>query len=846
MKKWITTTGLWAKVSLLCFMGITFNSERLEAAAKDLAKAFKSVSTAKPATPHLDSYNIIFLAAAHMGRTLYDAKAEPFKAIWEQLSNNPLKVELEEPGLMWGVTKTEKGLTDTVKTFHDMDPGKRYIKGVPQGVLKNLGLCPIGGNDTLRNNRTNFEKQFFFLAMNLLPLLASSPKKSLPAEQVKELEQTEDVIFLAIGALRMIEAAEKGKEEFEVQVRNLRFALLRFQWSKVFFYDPNGKQKNVTPEYAGNFQTKAQQKAKLHFISINMEFLNEFIIIPMIKQSVTTFLMDYTKEEPLQKIKDLLQDINMRKQNSCRLFEIGRLLMLLQDNKINDGQRSRDNWEASAREIADLCFSCHNEYSQGKLQSVARYMSFFLLEFVGNEGFFIGRDFHGSGFPPKSGLECVKDLLDIHLIHINQYKEQSEKSELEQLIAEAIIRFKREKSIPRNPVDPASVKKHFYKDVYDGINVENIIQKLIQLVDKLAGADLSIAEVLQTTNYLKLLDDLRNYIYFFSNTLSSINLDLKQSKTNLNEILDTFGPKRDSHPFELTLCGAREILEETRDSLIKIKNLLTAGTADQKTKDQWTLEDIQDEIFHIEHDLIQQDNIKTYWNFLKENVELLHKFVSKRSELDEEIKKSSPESVLKKLRNEIRQCVSELIDSMEQGCESLTETFKKNDKAIKNTQIDYLVSRKSSGIDLEALRKKLEPLNYLGTKVITDLQDLYEKGMTEIEKTKQNKGLSLEEKKKQIERRLNEMEKGIRNMGQDVIDTVGNDSFNGRNNFLDQIGGDILRKQNQQTVKNVFENLPFKKERQALAPSSCPPYPKTEDEVLRIIIHLRSDYNDRK
>ncbi|MDR2372361.1 MAG: hypothetical protein LBD60_04410 [Puniceicoccales bacterium] len=818
---------------------------------KDLAQASKSVPAAKPATLHLDSYNIIFLAAAHLGRTLYNAKAKPFKEIWEQLSNNPFKVELEESALIWGTTKTEKGLTDIAKTFHDMDSGKMYIKGVPQNVLKNLGLCPTGGNDTLRNNRTNFEKQFFFLAMNLLPLLASSPKKSLPPEQVKELEQTENVIFLAIGALRLIEAAERGKEEFEVQVRNLCFALLRFQWSKVFFNGPDGKLKNVTPEYAENFQAKVQQEAERHCLVINKEFLNKFIIIPMVKQGVATFLVEYTKKEPLQKIKDLLQDISIRKQNSCRLFEIGRLLMLLQDNKINDGQRSRDNWEASAREIANLCFLCHNEYSHGKLQPVAYYMSFFLLEFVGYEGFFIGRDFHRNGFPPKSGLEYVNDSLYLHLIHINQYKEQSEKSELEQLIAEATIRFKQEKSMPRDPVNPVLVKEHFCKDIYDGkdvydsINVENIMLILIRLVDRLAGANLSIAEVLQTTNYLKLLDDLRNYVYFFSNTLSLINLDLKQSQTNLNEILDSLGPKRDSHPFELTLCEAREILKETRSLLIGIKNSLTAGTADQKTKDRWTLEDIQEEIFRIEHDLIQQDNIKTYWDFLKENVELLHGFVLKRSELDEEIKKSSPENVLGKLRNEIRQYIGKFIDVIEQSCESFMETFKKNDKAIRNMQIDYLVSRKSPGIGLEALRKKLEPLNYLGTKVITDLQDLYEKGMTKIEETKQDKKLSLEQKKKQIERHLNEMENGIRKMGPGVIDAVGNNSFDGRSNFFDQIGGNILREQNQQAVKTIFESLPFKKERQAIAPSSHPPYPKTEDAVLRIIIPLRSDYNDR-
>ncbi|MDR1334327.1 MAG: hypothetical protein LBJ71_03850, partial [Holosporaceae bacterium] len=567
------------------------------------------------------------------------------------------------------------------------------------------------------------------------------------------------------------------------------------------------------------------------------------ISILIVKELIANFFSRHAEEcaksLKTSTIKRLIIKISDSDPNGCRLFDIAQLLILLQDCKINNGKKSRDNWNKSIIEIEKLCAQF---FGQPNLL-LPHSLCFLLQELLGYERLFMPKNFHKNGFPSESGLSNVdKSLSDIYLNLTNQLGKELNKSELEQFQIKMNIEFNDLARTPFSSPNSDQLTKLFVEDIYDKKDnkeeIEPIITNLFELMNNLMSTQLSIIKSLQLTNYLKAIYDLMRYMCYFSNIFSLMDSSsLEEINESFKIAIKSLAPKKEhspeKHPFECALDSAPEILKETKDSLEEMA---------KKPNDQSTLNEIRKEIFYINHDLILQNNIKIYWNFLKEGMTQLGNLISKHVELQKAKKTGVKETELNKLRNEFKEFLNKIGFFLQKNCELLSETFTQNNEAIQDNQAEYLIFRGSVGFTPKDLKEELNSLD-LNKKQTAELQRLFEKEIIELETAIRNKKLPPKEKKELMKEYLRNLTKQI--MDIDPNGTISNaiiDKFGGQDNLLGFTANNMRLQQTLVNINRVADSLPTPKEHQAIIARAAEGYPITKNMVT---ISVRSTANDR-
>ncbi|MDR1906701.1 MAG: hypothetical protein LBQ03_00535 [Puniceicoccales bacterium] len=807
-----------------------------------------------------NGYDLIFLATAQLGRDLYNTKVLLFKGIWDELNGNPLEINFKEKGLFYGESDVRKKLTDVVKEFFDLDPNREYVaKAIPEGKLQQLGLCNLNGDAKLRENRTKFEKKFYFLAANLLPLLSTHT----------QVQQMENSIYLVISCLKMIEDSEDKTSEkgaFEKQMKDLCFECFAFQWYKVF----DEKTKKLRTPYQKEYPLNNMADERI--LSIDKAILIQSVLLLM--EYMASFLFHMREDSsdgmfPTQSrtgkeewMKKLDQFIYYDKDG--RLIEIARLLVLLQDFKINNGQRLKDTWDKIGVEIHNLC----SDYRRISLLqpppkktpppkpviSFVSHLLFILQEAAGYGKLLLFQKFNENGFPRRSGLSNISsNAINAFIENINVFRKISWKSELTNFEKEIYLVFSKEEDMPfrKTSIDSETINNLFVKDVYDentNKNAKKIIGNLVQLMDNLMDSHLSLIKIIKSTNYFRNLNDMIQYMRYFSHVFTMINDNTsssfkKQSKGICDELevaCETLGYKiveeketingikitikklnvkesKEVHPFEKTLKDAVKVLEET-------KKLLKGGSADVNLSEQ----EKRNEIFYIECDLAYSKSILAYWNHLKEGMVLLWKLFARRSDLEKAmIEKEKNKCEI--LKNKFRQTFGEIVRFLEDACQSLGQVFTENTENIQNIQISYWMN---NPISLN--------LNNRVCERFPELKKIMEQAQKDLEKAKKTKGAEKESEMKQC--------------FQDLIGRLAEASKSNSNilkcprmNFADQNDLFFLARDNaqrkiaQETVKKVADSIPIWKEIQSVVAPGRSPFPSTKRAIF---IPLRSDFND--
>ncbi|MDR1590838.1 MAG: hypothetical protein LBR92_02465 [Puniceicoccales bacterium] len=720
----------------------------------------------------LEYESIVFLVAADLGRTLYQATNTPWKEIWDPLSTNPLRITID---------KKEQSLASILHDFHELDPDGKCIgmQKVPNDKLCEIGLGSDSkwfgfglGSKSQDDLRHDFQKKFFFLAANLEFFLVDGDEK---------LQKMENAIHLAVDCLKIIGDSKGGPQ---------KDAFPNDMWES--FLSCIQERLQVVLDKKGNVR-KAYAKA----VKGKKDVMKKLDDQPLTPHNVYSFIQ-YLLDMFIHVLSPNGKDLN----GACEdYFTRGQGLLLVRDYAIRGGERLMES-------ITSMVISCKKMFQEFFLhigdpgKKEFSYLCCWLQEVMGYARLFFHRELFKDSlssstdlFPKGLGFSYVDDVAKT--IYEENFKNLVAwfcKKESTIFCIEAARKLAITLHLPKirvkDPISESIIDKFFidqvfhYKDRGKCIDVDPDIalkaKAMVHTLIELLGYSLSLENLLKTTNFFRLFSKLLVYVHFFStipDTIADIIMNRRSSGPIVNQLMDleewlgltcsTMGfdkgpidpmvPKmpeliaktnKKGHIFEESLTFAKEILEETLNLLLTKSNIDVALLSEEEKRN---------EIFHIECDLITYKTIMSYWEIIKESIKLLWRLAASRLELERAINFNRSIDICNDWRSIVRQCLCEIIWFAQEKRLLLIKIFEEHRANILDKQIEYWIKggkvrldgqdfKDNPGPNDKKMKKSFEDLKkslddaMKGEKTFEEIRDAMRKILEKVSRDPQMQG----------------------------------------------------------------------------------------------------------